>query len=392
MGDFFMEENYLTRSKIHTKAIAVTMAMMVENGRAYLMNYHDILYHWYKWIHINAPFYENLNHPSRGEHLELTLAKLRASFPAYISYAKSVLNDLETIISLYNDNKDFFAGLYKDRTELRRKMEAHLAEEEKKYEPEGEVFRLRAQIDNELETILCDYRHSRKLRAKLEELEDKYSITIDPDNTQRWFERSQEIYKAYNEKYDAFDEYKSVCRTAFCDNYIEDAALTAEKVYKVLAKEIMDNESPFVPSCQTVAEPDTELSTRSDVETRSAVKIYLNEDTCQSFYRSGAVECFLKNSNEEMFFQLMNLNFPDPESGLKLKYVDGLFYVLYVLKDFLVDEGSSQDWITEILEYFDKKYETYQGHYTDVIGDSENEKSTAFRLYRIVKDWLKLRK
>mgnify|MGYP003293799356 CR=1 FL=1 len=24
----------------------------------------------YKWIHINAPFYENLNYPSQGEHLE----------------------------------------------------------------------------------------------------------------------------------------------------------------------------------------------------------------------------------------------------------------------------------------------------------------------------------
>ena len=38
-----------------------------------------------------------------------------------------------------------------------------------------------------------------------------------------------------------------------------------------------------------------------------------------------------------------------------------------------------------------KKYDTYKGHYTDVIGDSENEKSVAFKLYPIIKDWLKLR-
>ena len=187
IGDFFMEENYLTRSKIHTKALAVTMAMMVENGKADLMNYHDILHHWYKWIHINAPFYENLNYPSQGEHMEVTLAKLRTTFPAYTSYAKSLLNDLETIITLYNGNKDFFASLYKDRAILRRKMEAHLMEEEKKYKPEGETVNRRSKIDNELEAILCDYRHSRKFCAKLQELEDKYSITIDPDNTQRCF-------------------------------------------------------------------------------------------------------------------------------------------------------------------------------------------------------------
>lgn len=386
-----MEENYLTRSKIHTKALAVTMAMMVENGKADLMNYHDILYHWYKWIHINAPFYENLNSPSQGEHLEVTLAKLRTTFPAYTSYAKSLLNDLESIITLYNDNKDFFASLYKDRTILRRKMEAHLMEEEKKYKPEGETVNRRSKIDNELEAILCEYRHSRKFRTKLQELEDKYSITIDPDNTQRWFTKSQEIYKAYNEKYDAFDEYKSVFRTAFSDNYIESTALTAEKVYKVLVKEIMDNENPFVPSCQPATDPYTELNTVSDVETKSAVKIYLNEDTCQSFYRSGAVGHIFKNCNEELFYQLMNLNFPAPETVLKLTYTDGLYYMLAVLKDFLLDEEHTQDWISEILTYFNKKYDTYKCHYTDVIGDSENEKSVAFKLYPIIKDWLKLR-
>mgnify|MGYP003501005233 FL=1 len=123
----------------------------------------------------------------------------------------------------------------------------------------------------------------------------------------------------------------------------------------------------------------------------TAGKVYISQDICSSFYRSGAVGHIFKNCNEELFYQLMNLNFPAPGTVLKLTYTDGLYYMLDVLKDFLLDEEHTQDWITEILTYFNKKYDTYKGHYTDVIGDSENEKSVAFKLYPIIKDWLKLR-
>lgn len=392
MGDcFFMEENYLTRSKIHTKALVVTMDMMLKNRKANLMNYHGIFHHWYEWIHINAQFYENLTYPSRGEHLEVTLARLRASFPSYLSYAKSLLNDLEMIISLYNDNKDFFSGLYANRAELKKNVEAHLAEEEKKFRQDGEAIRLRCRIDSELEATLCGYRRSRELRAKLEELEDKYSITIDPDNTRCWFERSQEMYRDYNERYNAFLEYKGECLTSFNADYVECAAMTAEKVYKVLAKELMDNEAPFVPSCQAAAQ-DAEPKTEPKVEAGPVARVYLNGDTCQSFYRSGAVDLFLANCSEESFYQLMNLNPPTPETGIKLIYADGLYYVLRILKDFLIDKGQTQDWINGVLESFGKNYKTFDAHSNDVFTDSENEKSGAYKLYPIVKDWLKFRK
>ena len=381
MGDFFMEDNYLIQSKIHTRAIVSVMTRMVNKKQASIADYHDLYHHWQLLMNINAPMYENMSDCNRGEHLEVTLTKLRQNMLDYTACAKSLLNDLVEIMSLYTPNADLFKSLYADTYGLREMMERHLDEREKLFQPMAERNALRREVDKELNMLLFSRgRNENKFRRELEELEDKYGITINYDNIQYWFSRSKDYYEEYDEQYKEFLSYKGRCLVAVQYDCGLSSFQIAKRIYDVLEKDLGDH----YPVTNPYPEPEPDRLPLG--------KVFLNEDTCQSFYRSGAVECFLKNSNEEMFFQLMNLNFPDPESGLKLKYVDGLFYVLYVLKDFLVDEGCSQDWITEILEYFDKKYETYQGHYTDVIGDSENEKSTAFRLYRIVKDWLKLRK
>jgi len=256
-------------------------------------------------------------------------------------------------------------------------MWAHANELDKTYDLVMTDLAMRRKVDSELERLLCMYRHDTRAYLKaLDDLETKYVVTIDPDNTDYWFKVSEDMYKEHDKKYNAFLTYKGHCLTSVSSNYVERACMTAERIYEVLSKEIMD---------------DSELETVSEVETSSAIKVYLNGDVCQSFYRSGAVGHIFKNCNEELFYQLMNLNFPAPETVLKLTYTDGLYYMLAVLKDFLLDEEHTQDWISEILTYFNKKYDTYKCHYTDVIGDSENEKSVAFKLYPIIKDWLKLR-
>ena len=94
MGDFFMEDNYLIQSKIHTRAIVSVMTRMVNKKQASIADYHDLYHHWQLLMNINAPMYENMSDCNRGEHLEVTLTKLRQNMLDYTACAKSLLNDL----------------------------------------------------------------------------------------------------------------------------------------------------------------------------------------------------------------------------------------------------------------------------------------------------------
>ena len=444
MGDFFMEENYLIQSKIHTRAIVSVMTRMVNKKQASIADYHDLYHHWQLLMNINAPMYENMSDCNRGEHLEVTLTKLRQNMLDYTACAKSLLNDLVEIMSLYTPNADLFKSLYADTYGLREMMERHLDEREKLFQPMAERNALRREVDKELNMLLYSRgRNEDKFRRELEELEDKYGITINYDNIQYWFTRSKDYYEEYDEQYKEFLSYKGRCLVSVQYDCGLSSCQIAKRIYDVLDKDLRNNDpSVFVyaqrnefvhnevtHNTENVYENhyhqhnqitqnnktinhtvnNTSLNTfnvhseKHDhysttnlyLEPKSkrltAGKVYISQDICSSFYRSGAVGYIFKNCNEELFYQLMNLNFPAPETGLKLTYTDGLYYMLAVLKDFLLDEEHTQDWIIEILTYFNKKYDTYKCHYTDVIGDSENEKSVAFKLYPIIKDWLKLR-
>ena len=347
-------------------------------------------------------------------------------------------------MSLYTPNADLFKSLYADTYGLREMMERHLDEREKLFQPMAERNALRREVDKELNMLLFSRgRNEDKFRRELEELEDKYGITINYDNIQYWFTRSKDYYEEYDEQYKEFLSYKGRCLVSVQYDCGLSSCQIAKRIYDVLDKDLRNNDpSVFVYAqrnefvhnevthyTENVYENhyhqhnqitqnnktinhtvnNTSLNTfnvhseKHDhysttnlyLEPKSkrltAGKVYISQDICSSFYRSGAVGHIFKNCNEELFYQLMNLNFPAPETGLKLTYTDGLYYMLAVLKDFLLDEEHTQDWIIEILTYFNKKYDTYKGHYTDVIGDSENEKSVAFKLYPIIKDWLKLR-
>ena len=387
-----MEDNYLIQSKIHTRAIVTLMENIVAKKSASISDYHDIFIHWISWFHINEAMYDNLSNPNKGEHLEVTLAKLRVTIPGFESCARMLLNDIVSIMSIYRSNTEFFSSLYQNRETLRDMMWNHVNELDKKFDPTMESLAKRRKVDYELERLLCMYRRDTKMYYKaLDDLETKYAVTINPDNPQFWFSQSEDMYREHDKKYNEFLNYKGRCMTSVSSNYAECAFMTAERIHTVLCKEIegCDNTiATFRP-----AEDESKSEQTPIIEERpSAAKVYLNGDTCQSFYRSGAVDLFLANCSEENFYQLMNLNLPDPETGIKLIYVDGLYYVLRILRDFLIDKEQTQDWINGVLDFFGKNYKTFEAHSNDVFTDSENEKSGAYKLYPIIKDWLKFRK
>ncbi|MBR5103661.1 MAG: hypothetical protein IKV05_03140 [Bacteroidales bacterium] len=387
-----MEDNYLIQSKIHTRAIVTLMENIVAKKSASISDYHDIFIHWISWFHINEAMYDNLSNPNKGEHLEVTLAKLRVTIPGFESCARMLLNDIVSIMSIYRSNTEFFSSLYQNRETLRDMMWDHVNELDKKFDPTMEILAKRRKVDYELERLLCMYRRDTKMYYKaLDELETKYTVTINPDNPQFWFSQSEDMYREHDKKYNEFLNYKGRCMTSVSSNYAECAFMTAERIHNVLCKEI-EVCSNVVSSCNNAEDESKSEQTLIIEERPSAAKVYLNGDTCQSFYRSGAVDLFLANCSEENFYQLMNLNLPDPETGIKLIYADGLYYVLRILKDFLIDKGQTQDWINGVLESFGKNYKTFEAHSNDVFTDSEKEKSGAYKLYPIVKDWLKFRK
>ena len=445
MGDFFMEENYLIQSKIHTRAIVSVMTRMVNKKQASIADYHDLYHHWQLLMNINAPMYENMSDCNRGEHLEVTLTKLRQNMLDYTACAKSLLNDLVEIMSLYTLNADLFKSLYADTYGLREMMERHLDEREKLFQPMAERNALRREVDKELNMLLYSRgRNEDKFRRELEELEDKYGITINYDNIQYWFTRSKDYYEEYDEQYKEFLSYKGRCLVSVQYDCGLSSCQIAKRIYDVLDKDLRNNDpSVFVyaqrnefvhnevthntenvyenhyhqhnqitqnnktinhtvnnTSLNTLnvhsEKHDHYSTTNLYLEPKSkrltAGKVYISQDICSSFYRSGAVDLFLANCSEESFYQLMNLNSPTPETGIQLIYVDGLYYVLRILKDFLIDKGRTQDWINSVLKSFGKNYKTFEAHSNDVFTDSENEKSGAYQLYPIIKDWLKFRK
>ena len=60
MGDFFMEDNYLIRSKKHTKAIATILENIVAQKRASISDYYGSFINWLSLFHINEAMYENV--------------------------------------------------------------------------------------------------------------------------------------------------------------------------------------------------------------------------------------------------------------------------------------------------------------------------------------------
>ena len=101
------------------------MENMLKNGKATREEYRDIFIHWYKWLMDNGSHYGNINDYNQGEHLEITITRLRVEVPNYASCARGLISELKKIITLYEQNKDFFDQLYSDKDALYADMCAH---------------------------------------------------------------------------------------------------------------------------------------------------------------------------------------------------------------------------------------------------------------------------
>lgn len=75
-----MEDNYLIRSKKHTKAIATILENIVAQKRASISDYYGIFINWLSWFHINEAMYENLSDPNKGEQIGI-VAMLLSCIP-----------------------------------------------------------------------------------------------------------------------------------------------------------------------------------------------------------------------------------------------------------------------------------------------------------------------
>lgn len=122
------------------------------------------------------------------------MTKLRMSLPGFEACAKTLLNDVSSIISLYRSNVEFFSSLYEQRDALWDMMWSHINEMDKTFDPARETLAKRRKVDSELERLLCMYRHDTRAYLKaLDELETKYVVTINPDNPESWFQMSEKM-------------------------------------------------------------------------------------------------------------------------------------------------------------------------------------------------------
>ena len=456
MGDFFMEDNYLIQSKIHTRAIVSVMTRMVNKKQASIADYHDLYHHWQLLMNINAPMYENMSDCNRGEHLEVTLTKLRQNMLDYTACAKSLLNDLVEIMSLYTPNADLFKSLYADTYGLREMMERHLDEREKLFQPMAERNALRREVDKELNMLLYSRgRNEDKFRREMEELEDKYGITINYDNIQYWFTRSKDYYEEYDEQYKEFLSYKGRCLVSVQYDCGLSSCQIAKRIYDVLDKDLRNNDpSVFVyaqrnefvhnevtHNTENVYENhyhqhnqitqnnktinhtvnNTSLNTfnvhseKHDhysttnlyLEPKSkrltAGKVYISQDICSSFYRSGAVVLFLKNCSEDDFYHLMNLDYESTDKKMMSHYKIGLYYSLVTLEKYLLDLSLKDEWLKGVCHSLNVKIENVSKHASCLVETyykckdidytgKKGKRPIALDLYPIIKEWLEFRK
>ena len=97
-------ENYFVESRKHIRVILTIMENMLKKGKATREEYRDIFIHWYKWLMDNGSHYGNINDYNQGEHLEITITRLRVEVPNYASCARGLISELKKIITLYEQN------------------------------------------------------------------------------------------------------------------------------------------------------------------------------------------------------------------------------------------------------------------------------------------------
>ena len=409
MGDFFME-NYFVESRKHIRVILTIMENMLKNGKATREEYRDIFIHWYKWLMDNGSHYGNINDYNQGEHLEITITRLRVEVPNYASCARGLISELKKIITLYEQNKDFFDQLYSDKDALYADMCAHAEAAKMKWYKEILAAHEEYKIAQMLGAVLAKANEMprEELTFRINAIRAEYNLDFPEGDPVKWMEELRERIADLEKHGQVLEDDRGYLLTSVQDNRMIAIYSTAKRISSIFMKDLEESEQPAIQqtnfntfhvhneqhshfsSTHVHLEPKSNRLTSG----HAAGKFYISQDICSTFYRSGAVKIVLGNCTEVQFYNLMNL--AQLDDNIILTHAKGFYYVLRVLKDFLYDVKGCNDWINQVLTHFDKSYADFSKHSHYVISQYNewakshlSEKSDAVILYEIVNDWLK---
>ena len=403
-------ENYFVESRKHIRVILTIMENMLKNGKATREEYRDIFIHWYKWLMDNGSHYGNINDYNQGEHLEITITRLRVEVPNYASCARGMISELNKIITLYEQNKDFFDQLYSDKDALYADMCAHADAARMEWENELLEKHKEYEIAQLLGAVLAKANEmsEEELIFRVNAIRVQYNLDFPEGDPVKWMEELRERIADLEKHGKALEDDRGYLLTSVQDNRMIAIYSTAKRISSIFMKDLEESEQPAIQqtnfntfhvhneqhshfsSTHVHLEPKSNRLTSG----HAAGKFYISQDICSTFYRSGAVKIVLGNCTEVQFYNLMNL--AQLDDNIILTHAKGFYYVLRVLKDFLYDVKGCNDWINQVLTHFDKSYADFSKHSHYVISQyneweksHSSEKSDAVILYEIVNDWLK---
>ena len=403
-------ENYFVESRKHIRVILTIMENMLKNGKATREEYRDIFIHWYKWLMDNGSHYGNINDYNQGEHLEITITRLRVEVPNYASCARGLISELKKIITLYEQNKDFFDQLYSDKDALYADMCAHADAARMEWENELLEKHKEYEIAQLLGAVLAKANEmsEEELIFRVNAIRVQYNLDFPEGDPVKWMEELRERIADLEKHGKALEDDRGYLLTSVQDNRMIAIYSTAKRISSIFMKDLEESEQPAIQqtnfntfhvhneqhshfsSTHVHLEPKSNRLTSG----HAAGKFYISQDICSTFYRSGAVKIVLGNCTEVQFYNLMNL--AQLDDNIILTHAKGFYYVLRVLKDFLYDVKGCNDWINQVLTHFDKSYADFSKHSHYVISQyneweksHSSEKSDAIILYEIVNDWLK---
>ena len=403
-------ENYFVESRKHIRVILTIMENMLKNGKATREEYRDIFIHWYKWLMDNGSHYGNINDYNQGEHLEITITRLRVEVPNYASCARGLISELNKIITLYEQNKDFFDKLYSDKDALYADMCAHAEAAKMKWYKEILAAHEEYKIAQMLGAVLAKANEMprEELIFRINAIRAEYNLDFPEGDPVKWMEELRERIADLEKHGKALEDDRGYLLTSVQDNRMIAIYSTAKRISSIFMKDLEESEQPAIQqtnfntfhvhneqhshfsSTHVHLEPKSNRLTSG----HAAGKFYISQDVCSTFYRSGAVKIVLGNCTEVQFYNLMNL--AQLDDNIILTHAKGFYYVLRVLKDFLYDVKGCNDWIDQVLTHFDKSYADFSKHSHYVISQYNewakshlSEKSDAVILYEIVNDWLK---
>ena len=403
-------ENYFVESRKHIRVILTIMENMLKNGKATREEYRDIFIHWYKWLMDNGSHYGNINDYNQGEHLEITITRLRVEVPNYASCARGMISELNKIITLYEQNKDFFDQLYSDKDALYADMCAHADAARMEWENELLEKHKEYEIAQLLGAVLAKANEmsEEELIFRVNAIRVQYNLDFPEGDPVKWMEELRERIADLEKHGKALEDDRGYLLTSVQDNRMIAIYSTAKRISSIFMKDLEESEQPAIQqtnfntfhvhneqhshfsSTHVHLEPKSNRLTSG----HAAGKFYISQDICSTFYRSGAVKIVLGNCTEVQFYNLMNL--AQLDDNIILTHAKGFYYVLRVLKDFLYDVKGCNDWINQVLTHFDKSYADFSKHSHYVISQyneweksHSSEKSDAIILYEIVNDWLK---